>query len=156
MCEGISVSWRDLPASLIEKYGLQERVITRQDGAECEVRFLFRDPRPLIPAWADNQLGIYLWGNRDRRSKLPITGWARLEDVEAGQWSWLRPEPVDIPACFGFDKGIWFQVREGIRGILVCDEAGKPHVYVLTEPASHYYQVMTRQERMPVLIGERI
>jgi hypothetical protein len=36
------------------------------------------------------------------------------------------------------------------------DEAGKPHVYVLTEAASHYYQVMTCQERMPVLIGERI
>jgi hypothetical protein len=60
------------------------------------------------------------------------------------------------PACFGFDKGIWFQIREGVRGILVRDEAGRPHVYLLTKPASHYYHVMTRQERMPVLIGERI
>jgi hypothetical protein len=29
-------------------------------------------------------------------------------------------------------------------------------VYMLTEPASHYYQIMTRNDRMPVLIGERI
>jgi hypothetical protein len=95
-------------------------------------------------------------GNRDRCSKLPLTGWARLEDLEAGQWRHWQPEPVDIPACFGFDKGIWFQVREGIRGILVRDEKGNPHVYLLTEPASHYYQIMTRSDRMPVLIGERI
>jgi hypothetical protein len=30
-------------------------------------------------------------------------------------------------------------------------------VYVVCEPASHYYQIMTRRSRwMPVLIGERI
>jgi hypothetical protein len=28
--------------------------------------------------------------------------------------------------------------------------------YMLCEPASHYYQVMTRSPRMPVLIDERI
>jgi hypothetical protein len=38
----------------------------------------------------------------------------------------------------------------------VRDEQGRPHVYMLTEPASHYYNVMTKADRMPVLIGERI
>jgi hypothetical protein len=37
--------------------------------------------------------------------------------------------------------------------LLVKDE---PAVYVLCEPATRYYRVMTRSERMPVLIGERI
>ena len=32
---------------------------------------------------------------------------------------------------------------------------GNPRT-VLTEPAPHYYQVMTRSDRMPVLIGGRI
>jgi hypothetical protein len=38
-----------------------------------------------------------------------------------------------------------------MRGILVQD-----HVYMLTEPASHYYEVMTRHDRMPVLIDQVI
>jgi hypothetical protein len=38
----------------------------------------------------------------------------------------------------------------------VRDEQGRPRVYMLTETASHYYQVMTRSDRMPVPTGERI
>jgi hypothetical protein len=145
-----------MPTRLVEKYGLHERVVTRQEGAECEVRFLYRDPRPLLPAWCGSRLDIYAWGSQDRRSPLPVTGWVRLEDLKKGVWRELGPEPVDIPACLGFEKGIWFQIKEGIRGILVRDEQGRPHVYMLTEPASHYYNVMTKAARMPVLIGERI
>jgi hypothetical protein len=37
----------------------------------------------------------------------------------------------------------------------VQDEAGLDVVYMLCEPASHYFRVMTRSERMPVLVGER-
>lgn len=156
MCAGISLSWRDLPAELVERYGLRDRIIVRQEGADGEIRFLFRDSRPLLPAWHGRQLDVYTWGNSDRHSKLPRTGWVRLEDLEAGSWQGLRPDPVEIPASFGLDKGIWFQVREGIRGILIHDENARPHVYMLTEPASHYYQVMTRHDRMPVLVGDRI
>jgi hypothetical protein len=56
----------------------------------------------------------------------------------------------------GFEKGIWFRIRQGIQGLLVCDEKGVEAAYMLCEPASHFFQVMTRAERMPVLIGERI
>src|SRR5262249_44864501 len=68
----------------------------------------------------------------------------------------LHPELVDIPACFAWDKGVWYQVREGVRGILVWDGEERACVYMLTEQASHYYQVMTRNERMPVFLGRRI
>lgn len=156
MCAGIAVSGRDLPVKLVEQHGLLDRMVVRQEGADREFRFLFRDPRPLLPAWHGEQLGIFSWGNRNRRSKLPRTAWVRQEDLEAGHWSQLRPEPVDIPASLGLDRGVWFQIREGVRGILVLDEQGQPHVYMLTEPASHYYQVMTRRDRMPVFIGSRI
>jgi hypothetical protein len=63
---------------------------------------------------------------------------------------------VDIPASVGYESGVWFAVREGIRGVLVHDERGIPIVYMVCVPASHYYHVMTRSRRMPVLIGERI
>lgn len=61
-----------------------------------------------------------------------------------------------LPALFGLDSGIWYHIQEGIKGILVRDEHGRPHVYMLTQPASHYYQVMTRNQRMPVMIGEQL
>jgi hypothetical protein len=85
-----------------------------------------------------------------------VSGLARQEDVEAGQWAPWQPELVDIPARLCPERGVWFHVREGMRGLLVADERGVGHIDILTEPASHYYLVMTRSDRMPVLILERI
>jgi hypothetical protein len=67
-----------------------------------------------------------------------------------------EPELVDIPATFCLDNGVWYAVRQGVRGLLARDEQGESVAYVLCEPATRYYQVMTRSDRMPVLIGERI
>jgi hypothetical protein len=63
---------------------------------------------------------------------------------------------VDVPAALAFDGGIWYAVRQGLRGVLVPDERGDARVYLVCEPASHYYAVMCRGAWMPVLIGERI
>jgi hypothetical protein len=43
-----------------------------------------------------------------------------------------------------------------MRGLLVPDERGIAVCYMICEPASHYYRIMTRSDRMPVLIDERI
>lgn len=156
MCAGIAVNWRDLPDQLIEEFALENRVVSR-NGAEKEIRFLFRDPMAQLPVWVGDQLTIVEWGNRnDKESRLPRTGWCRKESLEAGKWNWLQPQQIIIPACYGFEKGVWFQIREGIAGILVQDGSGLRHAYMITESASHYYEVMTRHERMPVLIGEVI
>jgi hypothetical protein len=62
-----------------------------------------------------------------------------------------------IPATMGLDKGVWYRIRQGIRAPFVQDERGGPRVYVICEPSSHYYQIMTRGSRwMPLLIEERI
>jgi len=45
--------------------------------------------------------------------------------------------------------------QEWYRGLLVLDEYGAV-CYVICEPSSHYYRVMTGSERMPVLIGQHI
>ena len=124
-------------------------MILREPGDSRELRFLYRDPRPELPAWHGNRLGIYPWGNRGRQSSLPRTGWCRLETLEEGLWRELGPEPVDIPAALGLERGVWFLIAEGIRGVLVRDERGRPHVYMLTQPASHYYQIMTRNAACP-------
>lgn len=157
MCSGIAVHWREFPDSLIAREQLNDRVVTRNGSDTKEVRFLYRDPRPQLPALVDNELLLVEWGNRDnKQSRLPRTGWCRTESLEAGTWRHLRPREVVIPACLGLEKGVWFQIREGIRAILVLDEAGGQHAYMLTEQASHYYQVMTRHNRMPCFVDQQI
>ena len=112
--------------------------------------------RSVLPVFRDGQLEIMEWGNRSNQSKLPRTGWCKTESLEAGKWRWLEPQQVEIPADFGLEKGIWFVVVQGIRGVVVHDEHENPHVYMLTKPASHYFSVMTKHERMPVLIEQEI
>jgi hypothetical protein len=76
--------------------------------------------------------------------------------VQRGDWRHCDPIPVDIPATLGYDRRVWYAVRKGMRGILVPDERGAASVYMIFEPASHYYRTRTGGRRMPVQIVERI
>jgi hypothetical protein len=155
MFAGVALAYSGLPVELIEQHGLQRRVHDR--GGEPEVRFLLADRERVLPVWLDGQLRIARWGNRRGQSPgLPCTAWARLATLEAGGWAQMAPAEVVIPAALGLDRGVWFQIREGVRGLAVSDEHGQPVVYVLCEPASHYYAVMTRSDWMPLLVGEQI
>jgi hypothetical protein len=155
MCTGIALACSELPLGLIERHGLGRRVHGR--NGEREVRFLYRDAERLLPVWHEGQLLLARWGCRRGESRaLPCTGWAWLATVEAGGWAGFGAESVVIPATLGLENGVWFAVRQGVRGLLVHDEGGVPVAYMLCEPASHYYRVMTRSERMPVLVGEHI
>jgi hypothetical protein len=51
----------------------------------------------------------------------------------------------------GLEKGIWFRIRQRISGVLVRSENGVEVVYMLCEPSSHYYKVMTRSDRITVM-----
>jgi hypothetical protein len=79
-----------------------------------------------------------------------------MATLESGFWAECGAELVEVPASLGLDGGVWYAIRQGVRGVLVCDENGVPRAYLLCEPASHYYAVMTRSAWMPALVGERI
>ena len=68
----------------------------------------------------------------------------------------LSRKPVEVPAAYAYANGVWYAVRRGVRGLVVRTRAGEPVVYLVCEPASHYYRVMTGSERMPVFIEQRI
>ena len=155
MCTGISILRMQVPVELFAQYDLSHRVVSR-GGDQHELHFLYSDPTPVLPVLHDGRLTICEWGNRSKQSKLPHTGWCSEESLHAGKWRWLEPKPVDIPANFGLEKGVWFQIVQGVRGVVVKDEHGRPHVYMRTKPASHYYSIMTRCNRMPVLIDQDI
>jgi hypothetical protein len=64
---------------------------------------------------------------------------------------------VDIPASYASERRVVrYLVEVGIRGLLVPDERGLAVAYMVCEPSSHYYRVMTGSDRMPVLIDQRI
>jgi hypothetical protein len=150
MCAGISLAWSELPTELIGRHGLDRR--SHERGGEREVQFLFRDRKPRLPVWRDGRLQIVRWGNSRGQSRfLPRTGWTWLSTINEGGWRNSRAVLVDIPATLALERGVWYRVRQEIRGLLVPDERGIAVVYMICEPSSHYYQVMTRSDRMPVL-----
>jgi hypothetical protein len=155
MCTAVALALSELPVELVESRDLSSRVHDR--GGEKEVRFYWRAVPALLPVWWNGRLHVVRWGNRDRAErKLPPTGWTWRETVEEGKWSALAPEPVEIPATYGLSNGVWFRVKQGMRGLLVRDRADNPVVFMETEPSTRYYRVMTRAEWMPVLVGEVI
>ncbi|HTQ40772.1 MAG TPA: hypothetical protein VMJ32_17250 [Pirellulales bacterium] len=151
MCLGIAVPIHEIPDAMIKKHRLADRFAQRDVGAGREIQFLYRNMRRLLPVYLDNQLRILEWGNRNGNSPLPDTGWCHREWIESGHWQGLRPQPAIIVAAMALDRGLWFQIKEGIKCVVV-----RNHVYMLTEPATHYYRIMTRSNRMPVLIGQTI
>jgi len=155
MCAGISLAWSELPTELIGRHGLDRRAHDR--GGELEVRFLHRDRRPRLPVWRDGRLQVVRWGNSRGESRfLPRTGWTWYDTIREGGWRNTAAVPVDIPARLALEAGVWYRVRQGLRGLLVPDERGLAVAYVICEPSSHYYQIMTRSPRMPLLIDEKI
>lgn len=155
MLAGVALAYSTVPLELVAQHGLQRRVCDR--GGEKEIQFLLRDRDRVLPVWLDGQFRLVQWGNKRRQgTSLPVTAWTKLATLQDGGWGAREVTQVVIPAVMGFDRGIWFQTTEGLHGIVIRDEQEKPVVYVLVEPASHYYEVMTRSPWMPVLVGERI
>ena len=155
MCTGVALIESEIPGGLSEAFDLKPRVHDR--GGEREVRFLYRHVPRLLPVWHEGRLIIARWGNQRHQSReLPLTGWTWRQTVDSGGWQPWQPEPVDIPANFALENGVWYRVRQGIRGLLARDEEGLPVAYMICEPATRYYRVMTRSDRMPTLIGEVI
>ena len=155
MLTAVALPRSALPVRLIDHPRLA--AISYERGGEKEFQFHLAAAVPLLPINHEGQLRIVRWGCRRGESRiLPVGGLTRLATVESGYWSESGAELVDVPAALGLDGGVWYAIRQGVRGVLVKDERGVERVYVVCEPASHYYAVMTRSAWMPVLIGERI
>lgn len=156
MCFGIALAGSELPTEWVGRHGLEGRLHVR--GGQPEYRFLYREPRSRLPIVRDGVLRLARWGNATRRSLvLPRTGWTWRESVEKGLWARSGGVFVDIPASYGLERrGVWYAIETGIRGLLVPDEHDRAVCYMICEPASHYYRVMTGSDRMPMFIGQTI
>jgi hypothetical protein len=156
MASGIALALSEFPLAMHCRPEVSRRIY-RRGGTEAEVRFLYDDREPTLPVLKDGKLELVRWGNgRGRSRRLPRTGWTWKATVEQGGWAGAAPGVVRIPATLALEKGIWYRVRQGMHGLLVMDEHGTESAYMICEPATHYYRVMTRSDRMPALIEERI
>ena len=154
MLTAVALPYSALPLALIARHGLDR--LAHQRGGEKDLRFHFAAAEPLLPVWHEGQLRVVRWGCRRGESRaLPVGGWTKQTTVESGYWSSCGAVPVAVPASLRYDGGVWYAIRQGVCGVLVSDEQGAARAYLICEPASHYYAVMTRSAWMPVLLGER-
>jgi hypothetical protein len=122
-----------------------------------EVRFLLVQAPALLPVWWDGRLRVLPWGCRERRTRRPLGGWVTEEQLAAGLFASLNPEPVIIPANLGHHRGTWFLIATGIRGVVLPEVPGGPVAYMLVRPSTNYYRNMTAQEPlMPALVDQVI
>lgn len=154
MCTAIALAPSELPVALVRQNRLVERVHQRE-GRE-EFQFHWWQVPTLLPVRWDGRLEILPWGSKSRRGPLPYGGWLPVEHLAEGVLASARPEEVVIPANLGQQKGTWFLIHEGIRGVVI-ETRGGPVVYMLTEPASNYYRNMTEQSPvMPLFVNQVI
>ena len=123
MFAGVALAVSELPVGTVGRHGLQRRVYDR--GGELEVRFLLADDASECCPSGRRRAADRPLGQSPRPESFPaLTAWTSWETVEAGGWGAHGPEPVVVPATLGLDLGVWFSVREGVRGVAVLDERG--------------------------------
>jgi hypothetical protein len=156
MCGGVIFPYRkEYAEALAQSFSPEELAEFERTG---QVRSLYwQRGQPVLPVLAgdgegDRSSGLELvrWGNRDKEAPFPQTGWARVDSIEAGKWNHLRPKPVLIPVSYGVEKGKWFPIDQGIKGVLV-QRKGEERVYMLTADATPEFLGVTKHERMPIL-----
>jgi hypothetical protein len=156
VCAGVAIPWDDLPTCLLARPEVRRRRY-RRGNARPEARFLFSDPDRLLPVLWQGQLRLLPWGaRRGDKSGLPCTSMVWKATLERGVLREAAPELAAVPASFALDCGVWFHVVQGIQALVVSGRQEQPVAYLLVEPASHYYRVMTRSKWMPCLVGQTI
>lgn len=124
-------------------------------GEDAYVSFF--GPNCFLPIRTSNGNKFVKWGNKSCLGvRAPLGAFCKIESLKSGYVAQLRPKVVEVIANAAQENGIWFQVKQGIRAVLIKDRLGNEFAYILTVPSTHYYKTMTRAERMPVLVGQVI
>lgn len=157
MCTIVAIPVSAIPKVIFTDYQLERRVHDR-GGDQPEVWFAHRDPQPLLPVIDGGAFKLLPWGSNNDSSRLPRTGWTWRSSIDGGAWNDIGcpTEMTIIPVTYGHEKGIWFKITEGIHGLIARPTHESPTVYMICEPPTRYFKVMTRSQRMPWLIDEVI
>jgi putative SOS response-associated peptidase YedK len=163
MCGGVIFPYKKEYRALLEKFYSPEEVDRFEATGEVKSVY-WQKGEPVLPVVASTEADeeepkegeeprLMMWGNRDKDAPFPNTGWARAESIEEGKWRYLKPKPALIPVSYGVEKGKWFEIENGIAG-LVVQKDGEERVYMLTREANDEFLDHTHHERMPVLVDQ--
>ncbi|MFM2308708.1 MAG: hypothetical protein RLY87_828 [Chloroflexota bacterium] len=160
MCGAARFRWKDLLDPLIAK-GIPIGPQPKPDGSTptaleaAEVyESRYWSGEPILPVVVDGALSLCAWGNRNETRDYPASGWAKRESYEAGIWTKYQPTLVMIPLIAGYEKGVWFGIDQGVRGLVVGSGTDR-RVYMLTVAADAAYAQLTDHDRKPWLIGQQ-
>jgi len=155
MCGGVIFPYKKEYKKALEQYYSPAEV--EEFEKTGQVRSLYwQKGEPVLPVVTEGDDGepprheLLRWGNRDKEAPFPQTGWARKDSLEAGKWDYLKPDPVLIPVTYGVEKGKWFEIENGIQGV-VLHRGDENRVYMITDNADPEYVEVTHHQRMPVL-----
>ncbi len=155
MCGGVIFPYKKEYGETLAQYYSQAEIAEFEKSGQVRSLYWQRG-EPVLPVLTVSEADeapkyeLLLWGNRNKDIPLPQSGWARLNSVEEGKWSYLRPQPVLIPVTYGVEKGKWFEIEHGIKGV-IAQRVHEKRVYMLTDDANEEYLAVTRHARMPVL-----
>ncbi|MFM2031724.1 MAG: hypothetical protein RLZZ297_489 [Chloroflexota bacterium] len=158
MCGAARFRWKDLLDPLIAKgipIGPQPPKTADAADAAVVLESRYWAGTPILPVIDDGQPSLCLWGNRNETRDYPASGWAKRESYAAGVWAKYQPRLVTIPVYEGYEKGVWYAIEYGVRGLLVGRGAER-RVFMLTEAADAAYKRMTHHDRMPWLIDQTV
>jgi hypothetical protein len=146
MCGGVGFKIKNISDQELKKYYSPELIKRFRASDRLESFFWYKDA--VLPIKTKEGTQLKLWGNKDAKIKLPQTGWAKEESLQAGKWDYLHPEPVVIPVDSGYEKKTWFDFLSGTKGILV-KHGPEERVYMITAAASAEYKKATGHDREP-------
>lgn len=150
MCGGIALNFSDVTEEELLLFFPPEAIAFLKRAGRVES--FFWSLRPLLPVlFPGSRTGkpkLIDWGNREKEILLPRTGWARDESLQQGRWNHLRLQDVTIPARQGYEKKVWFDIADGIEGVL-AEKDGIVRAYMITVPADEAYEKLTGHDRMP-------
>ncbi len=150
MCGGVGFKIKNIPETELKKYYSPELI--KRFQTTDRVESFFWNKNPVLPVKSKIGIELLEWGNKDEQLKLPLTGWAKLESLNAHKWDYLKPEIVDLPVDSGYEKKTWFDLPRGVKGIMV-KKGEAQRVYMITKEADENYKKQTGHDREP--IGEK-
>ncbi len=150
MCGGIGFKISKYSKKKLREYFSDEQI--DEASKTGELNTFFWSKSAVLPVVVEGKDDLAEWGNKDKNVSLPLTGWAREESINTGKWNHLNPSIVVIPAVKGFEKGVWFDIKGGIKGIIVSKNDQR-RVYIETQPSTLKYKKLTHHDREPIFLN---
>ncbi|QDT84600.1 hypothetical protein [Gimesia chilikensis] len=146
MCDAVRLPFSDFSADQVKRYQLDDYVSEYSTGGDLFVTFRHCAKPRVIPFLINGRIKLSVWD-----------GHLQLHQLENGSLFNSLVMPVEIPAYYAEQNGIWFDVApRRIRGALLPaqDRSRDDRIFILVKRSTDYFERMTNHDWEPVYVGE--